>query len=157
MSCAIAITSCAAWSERVESALCDNVDQATQRRERRTQLGRVLLVELVDQLRQCLSAGPAALADELPPGARDRDQNDPCISPVAAALSKAQLFELGHQRSHRRLSDFLGNSEIGQPLRAAVLQRGQRRQRRQAERPGSPTDDAGGKGVQRLAESIVPW
>jgi hypothetical protein len=32
-----------------------------------------------------------------------------------------------------------------------------RRQRGQAERPGSPTDDSGGKGVQRLpADNLVP-
>jgi hypothetical protein len=41
------------------------------------QFGCILLVELVDQLRQCLCAGPAALGKELPPGARDLHQNDP--------------------------------------------------------------------------------
>lgn len=61
------------------------------------QFGCILLVELVDQLRQCLCAGPAALAKELPPGARDLHQNDPGIDAIAPAFSKAEPLEPGHQ------------------------------------------------------------
>jgi LysR family transcriptional regulator, carnitine catabolism transcriptional activator len=123
--------------------------QSLQGRDRRRQGRRLIGGQLADQRRERGGARLAALPHVLAAGLGDGDQGDALVPRVAGPLDEALPLQAGDERGHGRLGHALDRGQLGDPLGPGPVQRGQGRQRGEADVPGHAAQQRGEQAVDR--------